>query len=180
MLFRKLLFTCFSIGLFLINGNSQEVKTNIDIASLKKQAMDMSASFIKAEYKTFVKFTYPRVVEMMGGEEKMISYLQKGIQQMNNDGCTFKSIDVEITTKLVRAGKEIHTLVSQSIIMTVPNGTLTANSYLLAISQNGGRDWYFVDTAPFDDLKKLTAVFPHYNYELKIPEKQLPIFNEAK
>jgi hypothetical protein len=180
MIFRNLIFICFLVGLFLTNVHSQETKINIDSASLKRQALEMSTSLIRADYKTFIKFTYPKVVEMMGGEEKMINYLKKEIEQMKNDGYAFKSIDVGLTAQKVRAGKEIHTLVSQRIIMAVPGGTLTANSYLLAISQNGGQSWHFVDTAPFNDVKKLKAVLPHYSSELKIPEKQLPIFTETK
>jgi hypothetical protein len=64
--------------------------------------------------------------------------------------------------------------------MSVPGGTLTANSYLLGISQDGGKNWHFVDTAPFEDQTKLKALFPQYNSELKIPEKQRPIFTKAQ
>lgn len=179
MLFKKL-FIFFLISLVFIPVYSQETKINIDSVALRKQATEMSASFISGDYKTFLKFTYPKAVEMMGGEEKMISYLKKGIERMKNDGYAFKSVTIGLTTQKVKAGKEIHTLVSQRIIMTVPGGTLTANSYLLAISKNGGLSWYFVDTSPLTDIKKLKALFPHYNSQLKIPETQPPIFTKAK
>ena len=180
MIKKKLLVTCLLMCLIIPFIYSQGTTINIDSASLKKQALEMSSSFIKGDYKNFIKFTYPKVVEMMGGKEKMVTFPEKGIEEMKNEGVSFKSVSVGLTNHKVRAGKEIHTLVSQTIIMAVPGGTVTANSYLLAISGNDGHSWSFVDTAPFNDVTKLKAVLPHYNPELKIPAKQQPIFAETK
>jgi hypothetical protein len=180
MLIKKFSLTCLLISLFIPFIYSQGTAINVDTTVLREQAMEMSSSFVNGDHKNFIKFTYPKVVKMMGGENKMVNFLEKGIDQMKKEGVAFKSVTVGLTDQKVRAGKEIHTLVSQRIVMAVPGGTVTANSYLLAISQNDGHTWLFVDTAPFNDLTRLKAVLPHYNPDLKIPEKQQPVFAETK
>lgn len=157
-------------------GIAQSSNIAIDSNLLKAKATAMAESFLKGDYKTFVKFTYPKVIQMMGGEDKMIAVLKQGIEQLEGQGFAVKSVHVGLTSQAAMAGTEIHTLVLQSLIMSAPGGTLTSNSYLLAISQDGGKNWYFVDTAPLHDERTLKAIFPNYNKQLELPEKQPPVF----
>jgi hypothetical protein len=176
---RKIFILILSILSFCFNSRSQPNKLSIDSNRLKEQALKMTESFIHSDFRTFVQYTYPKLVQMMGGEDDMINFLEKGIEQMKSENCSFKSISVGLTPFLSQAGKEIHTLLSQTLIMNVPNGTLTAHSYLLAISKDG-INWFFVDTTGLDSRNKILAVFPDYNFELKIPEKQLPVFHKSQ
>jgi len=148
----------------------------IDTVKLKSQATTLAQTFINGDYKLFVKYTYPKVVQLMGGEDKMIEFLTSMTVKLKKEGIEYKSVDIGLTSLNVKAGEEIHTLVLETIIMTVPGGTLTANSYLLAISKDQGNNWYFVDTAAFQDEQKLNAIFPNYNSQLKIPSKQPQTF----
>ena len=140
----------------------------------------MADAFMNSEYKTMVRYTYPRVVQMMGGEKQMIDILGKSISNMKEQGYSFKSVQIGLTNQRVKAGKEIHALVLQTLVISVPGGSLTAPSYLLAISADGGKKWHFVDTAALHDKATLKRIFPHFNPALKIPNKQQPVFVEAK
>ena len=148
----------------------------IDTIRLKSQALTLAQTFINGDYKSFVKYTYPKVVQMMGGENKMIDFLTSMTKKLKKEGIEYRSVDIGLTPLNVKAGEEIHTLVLETIVMIVPGGTLTANAYLLGISQDQGSNWYFVDTAGFQDEQKLKAMFPNYNPQLKIPPKEPPTF----
>ena len=158
----------------IVYVRSQEIDTNI----LKTQATEMAESFMKEDYATLAKYTYPKIVELMGGKDNMIAILKKGVEDMQKKGVTFKSVSVTPTSLKAKAGKEIHTIVAQTIVMGVPGGTLTSNSYLLAITADNGKTWRFVDTAQMTDMDKIKSVFPNYNPDLKIPKKDPPIFNK--
>ena len=149
---------------------------HIDTNNLKAKAMRMVESLLQADYQTFIKYNHPKVVQLSGGEEKMIEVLKNELQKLKDQGITFKSISIGLTPQIVKAGDEIHTLVSQQLIMTVPGGTVTADSYLLAISADGGTNWTFVDTTPLGNEETLKSMFPKYNMELKIPPKPKPTF----
>jgi len=158
----------------------QSTKIIVDTNALINQAKEMGQSFMKSDFSTFMKYTYPKVIQMMGGKSKMTTLLKQGLAKMKSDGYEFKSLDIELTSLFVTAGSELHSLVRQRIVMTVPGGTLLTDSYLLAITLNTGKDWFFVDTAPLHDKNTLTSLFPNYNQELKIPRKQPPVFNEQR
>lgn len=157
---------------------SQSADIHLDTINLKQQAVEMASSFLKSDYPRFVKFTYPKLVAMMGGEEKMVSAVQTSMNQLKDQGFTIKSVDITLMPVSVKAGKEIHTLVSQSLTMDAPGGKLSSVSYLLAISGDGGKNWTFVDTTPLRDPAKMKMILPDYNFDLKIPEKQQPVFTK--
>ena len=136
----------------------------------------MAESFLQADYTTFIEYTYSKIVQLMGGKDKMINSLKNEVQKMKDNGVTFTSISVGLTEHIVNAGEEIHALVSQRLIMKVPGGTLAADSYLLAITSNGGTSWSFVDTAPLQNEETIKLIFPNYNMDLKIPPKAKPTF----
>ena len=177
---RKLMVFVILQFLFWNAGLSQSSNIVIDSNRLRRQATEMAESFIKADFATVVNYTYPKVVEMMGGKNKMVGFLKENIEKMKIDGYVFKTLDVGLTSQFLNAGSEIHTIVLQRIVMTVPGGTLTTNSYLLGISGNGGKDWSFIDTAPLHEKSRLISLFPNYNQDLKIPQIEQPIFQEAR
>jgi len=174
-MFLKRVLTVILINLSLLfSAWSQEIDTN----KLKTQATEMAESFMKEDYATLAKYTYPKIVELMGGRDNMIAILTKGVEEMKRQGYSFKSVSVALTPLKAKAGKEIHTIVAQTIVMGVPGGTLTSNSYLLSITADEGKTWHFVDTAQMTDMDKIKVVFPNYNPDLKIPKKDPPIFNK--
>src|SRR5687768_6784230 len=99
---------------------AQDIDTNI----LKAQTREMTEAFMNADYKKFVSFTYPRVVRMMGGEEKMVSFLSQQVKAWKEQGYSFRSLTTSLTSLKAKAGKEIHCVVSQYLVMDVPGGVL--------------------------------------------------------
>jgi len=154
------------------------ISQDIDTNTLKIQATEMAESLMKEDFATLAKYTYPKIVELMGGKENMISVLAKGMGEMKSKGFNINSVSVALTPLKAIAGKEIHAIVAQTIVMNVPGGTLTSNSYLLAITADDGKHWHFVDTARMTDMDKIRIIFPDYNPDLKIPRKDPPIFNK--
>lgn len=159
----------------LTNAKTQDVV--IDTNVLSSQAKAMTDALIAKDYKTFVRFVYPKVIKLGGGEENMIKLLESGMETLKNQGFTFKSCSVGTLTKLVKAGSEFHALVPQQIIIETKTGTLLSNSFLLAISADAGKTWKFIDLAKVTD-ENVKQLLPNYNAELKIPEKQPPIFQK--
>jgi hypothetical protein len=158
---------------------AQKDSVRIDSVKLLDQANQMAAAFINADYKKMAKFTHPNIMQVMGGEEKMILLLTSQIEKLKTEGISFKSATITgFPSKILRAGTEIHTYIPETIVMEVPGGTLTAYGHLLAISRDSGVNWYFADRAGFESLEMLKSVFPNYNSDLEIPVIVPPVFRK--
>ena len=172
---------CF-LFFFISSCNSQSKPLYINDTikhELEVQLNRMTQAFITNDYETLVKFTYPKLVEMAGGSDKAIDHIKKVIEGMKDDGMSFDTLFNGRPTIFVKAGTEIHTLIPQTILLNVRQGKLKTESYLLAITQDEGKTWYFIDTANIDN-NDIKEIFPNYNFELKIRPSKDPILIDSK
>jgi hypothetical protein len=135
---------------------------------VKQQATLMAQSMTKGDYKNIVNYTYPKAVQLAGGKEKMTAMISTAMQQMKTAGISFESITVGDPGKFYTAGKEIHCLLPETIIMASKQGRMAMHSNLLAVSGDGGKSWSFLDmnNSTADKVKQL---IPNFNPALKIP-----------
>jgi hypothetical protein len=105
----------------------------------------------RKEYKAFVGYMYPKVVEMLGGEQKLVNTLERDGGQLNIVNVTFGN-----PSKVIKAGSELQCTIPQTLVMKMDNGNVTSKSTLIAISKDNGKHWYFLDTSgkPIDELRK--------------------------
>lgn len=132
-------------------------------------------ALLNDDYETLLKFTYPNVIALTGGPDKMISLIKKGKIEMQQQGITFDHVVIGKPTAVVKAGNEIHCMVPQTVFIKVPKGKMKSKSHLLAVSKNGGRHWYFIDTVNLTS-ENIKLVLPNYNFDLAIPPKKKPVF----
>jgi hypothetical protein len=63
----------------------------VDKKIIKQQAEQLAAAMVSNDYQTIVNFTYPKVVELLGGRDKMISIIKNGNIEMVKQRITFIS-----------------------------------------------------------------------------------------
>ena len=140
--------------------------TAAQTAALKKQADDAANAMMKQDYKQMVYYTYPKIVEQAGGADKMLQRVTMGMSQMQGMGIVFKSVSVGDVKQIVKSGTHLYSVI-QDIIQVSNNGTLvTGSSYVLAISADMGKRWYFVQAAPLKNeaVKKTLSGLPSRSY----------------
>jgi len=146
----------------------------VDSNVIKEQAELTAKALLNDDYETLIRFTYPKVIELVGGRDKMISLIKNGKIEMGKQGISFESVIIGTPSKTVIAGSEIHCLVPQTVYMKVPKGKLKSETQLLAVSRDKS-NWFFIDAVNLnkDNIK---IVLPNYNFELVLPAKNEPIF----
>jgi hypothetical protein len=147
----------------------------VDSTKVKEQAEIMARALLQNDYETFITFTYPAVIDMIGGKESMISLIKKGKEDMDLKGISIVRVIIGSPSKIVKAGKEIHCLIPQTIFLKVPGGTMKSDSYLLAISKDHVNHWFFIDTVRLT-MENVTTIIPHYNEDLQLPTREPAVF----
>ena len=166
---KRLIITAFLlIGAFTFAQNDHS-------ENIKRDGNKMINFMIEKDYENLSRFTYPVIIEWMGGKEKMINLISKEMQRIEDQGVVFLELSIGEPEKLYEAGKEIHCLVPQKVILENENGKIISSSHLLAVSVDLGENWYFVDTAQLTS-ENVTVLFPKFNSNLQIPDKLQPEF----
>ncbi len=142
---------------------------------IKEQAEKMAQTLLKKDYVNFQKYTYPKVIELMGGKEKAIKQIEKGINEFELQGITLSKFTIGEPSNVILIKNELQCTVPQTLEMKLPNGKLIAESTLIAISMDKGLNWYFLDTSTID-IQTLRKAFPNLSNELVIQPKGDPTF----
>jgi hypothetical protein len=141
---------------------------------VETQGNAMAKLLLTKNYKAFVKYTYPPVVKMSGGEVKLVALITKSFKDLNDQGYTITSIAVNKPTAIIHFGKKLQCTVTQVLEMKTPKGRLVSVSYLIGNSDNNGNAWTFIDTHGAD-LKTLKTSIPGLSDKLIIPPSQPPV-----
>ncbi|MBS1748195.1 MAG: hypothetical protein JST21_18705 [Bacteroidetes bacterium] len=169
----KLLFTkIFFCVLITLNSFGQ---TKDASQSLKQDANKMSAAFLASDYTTFAKYTYPAILQMMGGTNNMSEVLSKTTANMKAQGMSFSNITFGEPSAIVKSGNELQCTIPQHTeIKLSAGGRIIATSTLIAISTDNGKSWTFIDTSN-KDMATLHKALPNLSSAITIPPPQPPV-----
>jgi len=158
-------------AIFLLQSFGQ---VNDAIQNVKQQANKMGQAFANADYTTFARYTYPKILAAMGGESRMAAELAKVVDEMKSQGMSFNSISFGEPSTIVRSGKELQCTLAQHTDIIVPKGRAVSTSTLIAISTDNGVNWTFIDTSN-KDMTTLRKALPNLSSAIKVPPQQPPV-----
>lgn len=161
--------------LFYLTISYSQIKTIDHSVKIRENAETMAQALLKKDYNSFVPFTYPKLIEMMGGKEKMVAQITKEFNQMNADGFDFLNITFGNPSEIITINKELQCTLPQNFEIKIPGGRLISQSTLIAISNNSGKSWYFIDTSG-EDIQIMKKNFSNLSEKLVIPIQNKPIF----
>ena len=151
-----------------------------DNTSLKKvvkgKVEELNKALLKEEFGKVVDLTYPKVVKMMGGREKMISVMRAGFKDRKARGFTLRSFKVDTPSELVAAGPDLFVVVPFLLEIKAPGGRILQKGFVIGVSSNRGKSWTFV-TAD-QDVKQLKKILPNLPEQLKLPKREKPVFEK--
>ncbi len=127
---------------FTLNGFAQTENKN-----LNQQLQEMKGYFLAEDYQSFANYTYPKILEMMGGKANMVSATKQAMEQMKSQGFEVVGLRFKDGSKVLKHDGEMQYSLLQVMTMQTPQGKVEAEYTLIAISEDGGDNWTFMDTS---------------------------------
>ena len=159
------LLLCIFLSFF---GQAQNLPTTI-----KVQAMDMATALMKNDFNTFVKYMHPNIISFAGGKERLKSKMDSAYQAMKNFDVRFKRYWIGDPGEIVEYKNQLQAVLPQSTTLITPLGEVTAETSMIVISKDGGKNWWFIDTNVYR-ADKLKNVVPDMSPKLVIPPQKKP------
>ena len=165
-------FLSITLTFFLSASYAQVPLTDsIRLSNAERDGKMMAKLLLEKNYKEFAKYTYPGVVALFGGAEKIAEVIKSSMEEIEEEGFTFTSCSVERPTGLIYTENEIQCTITQLLEMKTPTGRVVSKSTLIGISGNKGESWTFVDSQG-KDIKTLQEILPNLSDDLVIPTKE--------
>jgi len=114
--------------------------------NVKKHAQQMGNFLIAKNYKEYIKFTYPAILEMLGGYDKGLGYITNAFKETEKEGVELKKITFENPSEFIKTETELQCTLSAVFEYNSPVPIKPLKTTTIGISINNGENWYFVDT----------------------------------
>lgn len=145
------------------------VPANETEAAIYKSADSMTTAFKNRDWKTFVLFTHPAMVRVMGGADGLAFMVQQQMQEVPDS--VLKRARIDKVLQVEKVDDELQCVVEENIVMEMDGKRITSTTYLIGESLNQGKSWTFFDASNTGQIKPLD-IKPNLSPGLKIPAKK--------
>src|SRR5947207_1459338 len=160
----------FSLSLFIFSSYAEGQKLS---TTIKVQAMDMATALMKNDFSTFIKYMHPNIVEFAGGKEKMKDKMDSAYGAAKLFGVSFKRYWIGTPGEIVTYKDQLQAVLPESTTLKMPLGELTAETSMIVISPDNGKNWWFIDTNVYK-VDRLKNILPDFSPQLIIPPQKKP------
>lgn len=140
---------------------------------IKGQAMEMGKALAAGDVETFSRFMHPSVMKMAGGKDKVREMADTMNKVFKQFGGSVTRILIGNPAKVISYQKTLQTTLPQTTTIETSFADIEVQSTLVAISNNKGKDWYFIDTSIYQEAK-IRKELPDISPDLVIPPPAKP------
>jgi|ERR1043166_7842198 hypothetical protein len=137
-----------------------------DYPNLKTQANDLCKATLTRDFGKMVDYTYPKLIQMLGGRDKMVARLSQEAKLDAAEGFVAQAVDVDVPIQIEMVGKQLFAVMPITVTAKTPNGIGTNDNWLIGISIDDGRNWTFIRGV---EQKRFDQMFPDAAGKITIP-----------
>ena len=139
--------------------------------NLNSQLGEMKKSLLEGDYENYTNYVYPKLIELVGGKENMRIATESGINSMKAGGLSIIDLRFKDANKFLKKGEELQCSLTQVTVMQTPDGKIEEEYALIAISDDKGDNWTFINTDGKDKETVLKA-FPNLHSDIVIKQSK--------
>jgi hypothetical protein len=162
----------FVVLVLLLSFTNRAFNQNLE-TTIKIQAMDMARAVLAKDLDKLAVYLPPKLIEQAGGKEKMMIARDTMNKYMKQFGAEVKRVTIGNPGKIISYKNQLQSLIPQTTELKFMASTITLESTLIALSEDKGLHWYFVDTSIYRE-EKLKLTLPNLSPELVIPPMKPP------
>ena len=156
------------VSLLCVAAGAQEQLSEAAAKRLQAQAEACGRAFIEGDFGRLADCTLPKLVELIGGREKMLEVVRKDVEEMKADGFEPLSSVPSAPTQVVRVGGQTYAVLPLKFRMRTSKEVLVSDSFMIGVSGDGGQSWKFLSGSSIDEAR-LGLLLPEAAGKLKLP-----------
>ena len=160
-------------------ANTATATSNVH-AEIKTAAEACTSAFARRDFSTVADYTYEPVLKLMGGREAAIATIEAQVKDLDDKGMTIVSITAADPEPVTKIDNLQFSIVPTKITLKLENTTMQGNEFMIAVSNDGGKTWKFVDGAGAADKNMMKELFGEAASKLRLPAPKEPVVVDDK
>jgi len=136
--------------------------------SISESAQEFVDAYVKSEFVKVASMTHPDLVDMNGGEQFVIDDLKAERISSSAEGLIYNSAEVKEPLKILQHNNELQAIIPIEYTMQLIDKEYINKTYLLAVSDDEGKTYKYVNLMQFDDAS-LGEFISNLSPEITIP-----------
>jgi len=149
-------------------------KNKSEAAAIKAEAENSSRAFINGDMDKMLDLTYPKLIELGGGREKVMAALESELKEMRELGMKIIAHTVGEPEPSVRVGAKLVAIVPTALKTELDGSVIEQKSFWLAVSTDEGKSWRFLDGSSLN-TDTLKLLLPEAVDKIKLPRVVQPV-----
>ncbi|MFM2233100.1 MAG: hypothetical protein RJB31_1801 [Bacteroidota bacterium] len=149
------------------------VSAQANPSTIKSAAIAMGNALVKKNTEQFLSYMHPSMIKMAGGKEKLSVISDSALKVFEQFGGKVSRITYGNPAEIISYKKTLQSVITQTTTLTSFIGDAELSSSLIAISNDNGKSWTFIDTNMFG-IKQIKSAMPDISPALVIPKAAAP------
>ncbi|WP_447835117.1 hypothetical protein [Aeromonas salmonicida] len=132
-------------------------------------AKKIGTAIFSGDYEFVISNMHPTPVQLMGGRDKAIEMTRAAFADIKEQGMELSEYLVKPAAKAVYSGKFIYVVFPTILTLESKKVRTVGDGYILAYSDDQGKNWSFADGAGLKNPEVAAIVFPELPAELSLP-----------
>jgi hypothetical protein len=167
----KLFACCFVVQFFLMMP--QLLVAQATPSAIKAAAIEMGNALVKKNSDQFLSYMHPSMFKLAGGKEKLRVISDSALKVFEQFGGKVSKITYGNPSEIIVYKKTLQSVIAQTTTLTSFIADAALSSSLIAISNDNGKSWTFIDTNMFG-IKEIKSAMPDISPSLVIPKAAAP------
>jgi len=149
------------------------VSAQANPSAIKSAAIAMGNALVKKNSEQFLSYMHPSMIKLAGGKDKLKVISDSALKAFEQFGGKVSRITYGNPAEIISYKKTLQSVISQTTILSSFIGDAELSSSLIAISNDSGKSWTFIDTNMFG-IKEIKTAMPDISPALVIPKSAPP------
>lgn len=142
-------------------------------SAIKAAAIEMGNALVKKNSERFLSYMHPSMFKLAGGKEKLRVISDSALKVFEQFGGKVSRIAYGNPSEIISHKKTLQSVISQTTTLSSFIGDAELSYSLIAISNDNGKSWTFIDTNMFG-IKQIKSAMPDISPSLVIPKAAPP------
>lgn len=142
-------------------------------SSIKAAALDMGNALVQKNSSKFISYMHPVMISLAGGEEQLRLISDSAFKVFEQFGGRVSRISFGNPSEVIKYKKTLQAVIPQTITLTSFIADVEVSTSMIAVSEDAGLKWKFIDTNLFS-VKQIKSAMPDLSPDLVIPKSAQP------